>query len=229
MKRRRLSTLPRPWRDSARYPVTAFALLAVGTVAVVLLHVVSPDVSPANHYISEYGNRTWGWLLSAALILIAAGLLALGALLRDNVRTGTLRAQAGPRLLQTSGVMLVVAAFFSTDRLGGEVEIATLAGKVHGVMAIGAFCLLVLAMIMLSPRVSDERELLGRSSALALPLALIAPAIAAAAFAVMPDADGLRQRVFLAIVFGWLLATAFQVRSSRRDRGRDGARPNDFD
>jgi hypothetical protein len=216
-------SIPRRWRGGAAvHAVGAFALLVAGTVAVVVLHVLSPEVSPANHYISEYGNRTWGWLLSAALILIAAGLLALGAQLRTDARARTRRARVGPTLLQASGGMLIVAALFSTDRLGGEVEVATLAGKVHGVMAIGAFSLVVLAMILLSPRVSDEREPLGRSSALALPLALIAPAVAAVAYAVMPDADGLRQRAFLAIVFGWLLATAFQVYSLRwaGSRGR---------
>jgi hypothetical protein len=49
-----------------------------------------------------------------------------------------------------------------------------------------------------------------------LPLAVAGPVIVATAFALLPDAAGLRQRMFLAIVFGWLIATAFQVRSLRR-------------
>jgi hypothetical protein len=220
MKRPRSSAFPRPWRETAYYPVAALLLLATGAAAVVLLHVLSPEVSPASHYVSEYGNRTWGWLLSVALILIASGLAALGAVLGDDFRTLSTRARIVPRLLQVSGAMLVIAALLSTDRLGGEVEVATLAGKVHGVMAIGAFCLLVLAMVLVSPRLNDDDELLGRSSALALPVALAAPAIAAAVFAIMPDADGLRQRMFLAIVFGWLLATAFHVYSLRRGPDR---------
>lgn len=221
MKRSRSSTLPRQRRE-AYYPTAALLLLATGAGAVVLLHVLSPDVSPASHYVSEYGNRTWGWLLSVALILIAAGLVALGAVLGDDFRARSTRARLTPRLLQVSGAMLVVAALFSTDRLGGEVEAATLAGTVHGVMSIGAFCLLVLAMVLLSPRLNDEDELLGRSSALALPVALAAPAIAAVVFAIMPEADGLRQRMFLAIVFGWLLATAYHVHSYRRGGRRTG-------
>jgi hypothetical protein len=222
MKRPRASTFPRPWRETSHYAIAALVLLATGAGAVVLLHVLSPEVSPASHYVSEYGNRTWGWLLSVALVLIAGGLAALGAVLGDDFRARSTRARMVPRLLQVSGAMLVVAALFSTDRLGGEVEVATLAGKVHGVMAIGAFCLLVLAMVLVSPRLNDDDELLGRSSALALPVAMAAPAIAAVVFAIRPEADGLRQRMFLAIVFGWLLATAFHVYSLRNEAARTG-------
>jgi hypothetical protein len=211
MRRPRLLTIAWAWREGT-YAIAAFLLVA-GVGSVLALHLLRPDVDPANHYISEYGNETWGCLLSVALVLIGSGLLALGAALRATVRTRT-----GPRLMQASGAMLLVAAVFSTDRLDGEVEASTLAGEIHAVMAIGAFCLLVLAMATLSARVVGDGNPLGGPSALALPLALAAPAVAAAAFALVPDAHGLRQRLFLAIVFGWLLATAFQVRSLRRSR-----------
>lgn len=201
----------RLWVGGSQYPIAALLLLVTGAAAVVALHVLSREVSPASHYISEYGNRTWGWLLRVALVLIAIGLVALGATLRGAVGGRSVTARLAPRLLQASGAMLVVAALFSTDRLAGEVEVATFAGKVHGLMAIGAFCLVVLAMMLVSPRLGEGGGLLGRSSALALPLALAAPATAALVFVLQPEAHSLRQRVFLAIVFGWLLAAAFQV------------------
>jgi hypothetical protein len=117
-----------------------------------------------------------------------------------------------------SAAMLAVAALFSTDRQGGEVESRTLAGQIHGVTAIGAFCLLILTMAMLSPRFEGDRQRLGRSSALALPLAAAGLAIFIAALVLIPEAHGVRQRAFLAIVFGWLVATALRVRSSSRAR-----------
>lgn len=176
-----------------------------------LLHVLRTDVHPARHYVSEYGNETWWWMLSVALLLIGGGVIALASALRTTVR-----ARGGPLLLQASGVLLVVAAVFSTDRRGGEVEVATLAGQVHGLAAIGAFCGLVLAMMLLSPRMSGDERQLGRVGELAIPWAMVAVTPVVAAFLLIPEAHGLRQRLFLAIVFAWLLAAAVQVRSLRR-------------
>lgn len=210
--------LPEPlrWQHEWTAPVSLL-LLATGVAIVVVLHGLRPDVHPALHYVSEYGNERWSWLLTGALLLIGAGLVALASSIR-----ATVRARTGPRLMQASGLLLILAALFSTDRRGGEVEIGTLAGKLHGVTAIAAFCLLVAAMAALSPRLEGDGAQLGRVSTLALPLALTGPLVAAAAFAVMPEAHGLRQRVFLVVVFGWLLATAVQVRAARCDDRRPG-------
>lgn len=194
-------------RGESRWAVPFVLLLAAAGI-IVVLHPLRPDVSPTHHYISEYGNEAWSWLLSGALLAVAVGLLALGRALRDSTRV-----RLTPQLLWASGGMLFLAAIFSTDRRGGEVEAATLAGQLHGVLSIGAFCLLVLAMIALPLRSADAARELGRTAAWALPLAGLATAAAAAAFAVAPDAGGMRQRMFLLIVFGWLIATALQLRS----------------
>lgn len=178
-------------------------LIGGGMVMIVLLHAVRPDVHPTRHYISEYGNDEWSWLLGLALVLIAIGLLALGTVLRSAMRR-----KLSPRLMQAAGLMLMVAAIFSTDRYGGEVEVGTTAGKLHGIMSIGAFCFLVLTMASLRGDASQR----GRALALALPLAILGTAVAAAAFVLVPEADGLRQRAFLTIVFGWLVAAALELR-----------------
>ncbi|MDP2710706.1 MAG: DUF998 domain-containing protein [Solirubrobacteraceae bacterium] len=202
----------------------AAPLLAAGVGIIIVLHALRPDVDPARHYISEYGNEAWSWMLSAALLLIAVGLLALAASLRDTRQT-----RPGPRLLQLSGLLLIVMAVFSTDRRGNHVEIATLAGKLHGIAALGVFALLVLAMMMLSSsssRGEGWRERL-RPSELALPAGLMALVPPLTVFAVAPEAHGLRQRVFLLVVFSWLLVTAVQVRSSDVGRAPDVARAPD--
>lgn len=188
----------------------AVPLLASGVGTIVALHALRRDVDPARHYISEYGNEAWSWMLSAALVLIAVGLMALAATLR-----GTRQTRTGPRLLQLSGLLLIVAAVFSTDRRGHDVEIATLAGKLHGIASLSAFALLVLAMMALSPARSGHgrwRERL-RPSELALPAVLMALVPTLTVFAVAPEAHGLRQRLFLLVVFSWLLVTAVQVRA----------------
>lgn len=175
------------------------------------MHVLRPDVHPGRHYISEYGNDAWSWLLAVAVVLTALGVLSLASILRDAVG-----ARTAPRLMSASAAMLAIAALFSTDRQGGEVESRTLAGQVHGVTAIGAFCLLTLAMAMLSPRLEGDRQRLGRSSTLAVPLAAAGVAVVTVAFFVVPEAHGVRQRAFLAIVFGWLVATALRIRALPR-------------
>jgi hypothetical protein len=196
-------------RTEGRWAVP-FALLIAAVAIIVVLHPLRPDVSLTHHYISEYGNEAWSWLLSGALLAVALGLLALGRALREATRV-----RLTPQLLWASGGMLLLAAVFSTDRRGGEVEAATLAGQLHGILAIGAFCLLVLAMIALPLRSSDAVRELGRAAAWALPLAAAATTIAALAYAVAPDAGGIRQRMFLLVVFGWLIATTLQLRFVR--------------
>jgi hypothetical protein len=193
-------------RERAFDPLLALAG-AIGIVAA--LHLLRPDVHPARHYVSEYGNEGWSWLLIAALLLVVLGLLSLATLARD-----TLGARIAPRLMNASAALLVPAAVFSTDRRGGEAVTESLAGRVHGVAAIGAFCLLVLAMAALSPRFEGDAKRLGRPSTLALPLALTGVGVAMVAFVLVPEAHGLRQRAFLAIVFGWLVLTASRLRHS---------------
>jgi hypothetical protein len=208
----------RPWRSApdgrGRTPGPASAaalLLAAGVLLIVVLHPLRADVDPARHYISEYGNREWHWLLSAALGLIGGGLAALGFSVRDS--TGT---RAVPYLLQASGALLAVAAVVSTDRQGGLVETATLGGKVHGLAAIGAFCLLVLAMS--TTGLAARSRASARAHRLGLAGAVVAVVSVLAVFAVAPEAHGLRQRVFLIIVFTWLLAVAAQVRREEGPR-----------
>lgn len=198
-----------PTRSPALTP-DPLLLLGAGVAVIVVLHVLRTDVHPARHYVSEYGNEAWWWMLSVALLLVAGGLVTLAATLR-----GAVLHRAGPRLLQLAAALLVVAAICSTDRRAGEVETATLAGQVHGLAAIGAFVVLVLAMATLSPRFGGEGHL-GRVGELALAWAAVAVTPVVIAFLVIPEAHGLRQRLFLAIVFAWLLAAAAQVRSLRR-------------
>ena len=203
-------------RDTLR---SIAALLLLGGVALVIaLHALRPDVHPAKHYVSEYGNETWSWLMTSAGVLIGLGLLALAVGLRDVGR-----GRVGPAMIQGSGLLMILAALFSTDRQGGEVIARTLAGRLHGWTTIAAFCLLVLAIVALSSHVRDGRDPLGRLHDLALPAVVGAVALAAATFLVVPEAHGLRQRAFLAVVFGWLLAAAFQLRWL--DPSEKGAEP----
>jgi hypothetical protein len=190
----------------------AAPLLATGTALVIALHFLRPDVHPGRHYISEYGNDTWGWVLSLALLLIATGLFALAATLLESSGPRT-----APRLLQGAGGLLIVSALLSTDRTGGEVVEATLSGRVHGVAAIGAFGLLAAAMVALSDRIRGAGFRLGSAGAWALPLAALAIGLAATTFMVVPDAHGVRQRAFLAIVFAWLLLTSRQLANAEPD------------
>jgi hypothetical membrane protein len=186
----------------------AALLLAAGTGLILLLHVLDREVDPRRHYISEYGNDTWGWLLSAALLLVGGGLLALAASVREARRS-----RAGVLLLQASALLLVVAAAVSTDRRGGEVATATLAGQIHGIAAIGAFVLLVLAMIAVPPRPGGGDGPYGLDRlAVWAGLAAVTPPLVV--FVLAPGAHGLRQRVFLVVVFAWLIAVAVQLRSA---------------
>jgi hypothetical protein len=212
----------RPWglrtpeeRRRAWHSAAAL-LIGAGAVMVLLLHPLRGDVDPARHYVSEYGNEAWSWMLTVALVFTATGLLALASGLRETART-----QTGSRLLEAAGLLLVIAAFVSTDRRGGEVEAATIGGLLHGWAAIGAFILLVLAMLSLSPALGDGRRRWGLDR-LGVAAGVVAAATPLVAYLLVPEAHGIRQRLFLAIVFAWLIAVALHLRApepawSRRD------------
>jgi hypothetical protein len=183
----------------------AFLLL---TVALTLaLHALYPELDPARTYVSEYGNGQWGWVLTLALLLFALGSYALGSGLREV--TGL---RFGPHLITLAGACMATAAVFSTDRYGDDEVIGTLAGRLHGFASIGGFAIVVVAMLVLArPLERDERW--GQLGRVTLPLAAASVLALVLAFLAVPDAAGLRQRAFLALVFGWLVAAGFRLRA----------------
>lgn len=195
----------------------AFLLLTVELT--LALHALYPELDPARSYVSEYGNGQWGWVLTLALLLFAVGSCTLASGLREL--TGL---RLGPRLITLAGACMAIAAVFSTDRYGDEEIVGTLAGRLHGFASIGGFAILVIAMLVLArPLERDGRW--GQLGRVTLPLAAASVLTLALAFLTVPDAAGLRQRAFLVLVFGWLMAAGFRLRALEYQTGERAVSP----
>jgi hypothetical protein len=199
----RLTAVEAARRGHGRLAVACLLLTVALTLA---LHALYPELDPARSYVSEYANGQWGWVLTLALLLFAVGSYALASGLREV--TGLL---LGPRLITLAGACMAIAAVFSTDRYGDDEVVGTLAGRLHGFASIGGFAIVVVAMLLLArPLERDERW--GQLGRVTLPLAAASVLALVLAFVAAPDAAGLRQRAFLALVFGWLVVAGFRLR-----------------
>lgn len=200
----RLTAVEVARRGHGRLAVACLLLTVALTLA---LHALYPELDPARSYVSEYANGQWGWVLTLALLLLAVGSYALASGLREV--TGL---QLGPRLITLAGACMALAAVFSTDRYGDDEVVGTLAGRLHGFASIVGFAIVVVAMLLLArPLERDQRW--GQLGRVTLPLAAASVLALVLAFVAVPDAAGLRQRAFLALVFGWLVVAGFRLRA----------------
>lgn len=190
----------------------AVALLLLAVALALILHALHPELHPARAYVSEYANGRWGWVLTLTLLAFASGAYALGRGLRQSAGQ-----RLGPALITAAGACMAVAALVSTDRYGDEEVIGTFAGRLHGYAAITGFAILVLAMLLLA-RPLEREPRWGRVGRITLPLAAVSVFALAGTFAAAPEAAGLRQRVFLLPVIGWLVASALKLRALEEER-----------
>ncbi|HSJ44579.1 MAG TPA: DUF998 domain-containing protein [Euzebyales bacterium] len=125
----------RGWTAAARAAAVA-ALVAAA--AVLALHALRRDLEPASHRLSEYAIGPWGWLMTLAFALVAAGVWLLRrALPADD------RLRPVPVLLAVASIGFVVSAVFPTDPTRPDAVRET----VHSVASSGALAALTAAAL----------------------------------------------------------------------------------
>ena len=129
----------RPWALSGT------ALVAVGVLAVLGLHVVAVDVDPLRRTLSQYALGPWKPVFDAGVLAAAAGS---AAVLAGLVRAGLvpLRGAAVALLAAWSACLVVVVAFEKIDWSVGP----TPTGYVHRYASLVAFFCLPAAALALS-------------------------------------------------------------------------------
>jgi hypothetical protein len=101
----------RAWAARAAIGCTAVALAAL-----LSLHVLSPEYSPAWRVVSEYANGQYGWVLSVMFVAYGASSLALAATLRAGAAAR--RAKLGTALLTVAGAAQAAAAVIDLNVVG---------------------------------------------------------------------------------------------------------------
>ena len=188
--------------------LAAIVLIAGAFAAIMLLHLLRTDLDPVREVMSAYANGSFGPVMTGAFYALGiAALLMAFRLLRATHRTMISRSVVV--LLAVSGMGLIVAGVF-------EVELPeipdTMEEVVHSDAALGAFVLLIAAMLLFTLVCRADPRWRGFS----LPAIALA-AIATVAAGLSPIADktplsGVAQRLLGATVFAWLLLLALRIR-----------------
>jgi hypothetical protein len=183
-------------------------LVAGSFLAVILLHLLRTDLDPVREVMSGYANGSFGIAMTAAFYGLGFAALVMSLRLPKAIpRTRT--ARAVPVLLAVAGLGLVAAGIFEVER---PFVPDTIEEVLHSDAAIGAFVLLIAAILLFTVVCLRDPRWRGFFSTCAI---LAAIAVVAAAFSPLADKTpwtGLAQRGLALTVFTWLLLVAIRIR-----------------
>ncbi|MET0909142.1 MAG: DUF998 domain-containing protein [Ilumatobacteraceae bacterium] len=207
-------------RDAAPDPTTlarsartaSLALLGIGLVCIVALHVLRRDLPPAGHRISEYAIGPYGALMAVAFVAIGLGLLAFGAAIAASTRDRPSALVAAA--VAVAGLGMIASGVWRTDpgRSG------TTPDAIHS--AASAFATLVLIVAALGwsvvPHRDRHRPDVGAVLAvLAAVLGALSPALHRSSW------TGISQRLLWLTLLTWLMVTAWRLTPPGRLDVRD--------
>jgi hypothetical protein len=179
-------------------------------VAVLGLHVIEPDFSSVDDFISDYANGDYGYLMQSVFFGAGVGTIAI-ALGLPKTLAPTKRVTAYVVLLLLAGIGFLVA-IFKNDPTG--VTDATTAGTLHilGSMLI-FFALLISAWMV---RGVFKRDPTWEPSAKTQMWFAIAYTVTMIAAFATPEGGpvGLTQRFFVPVMMAWLATLAWNIRQN---------------
>jgi drug/metabolite transporter (DMT)-like permease len=187
------------------------SLAAIGSLlaslgCVVALHLLRADLDPTAHRLSEYATGPYGWLMTAAFMLLGCALLALAVGLGSS---GWARGWARwvPAMVALAGVGMIMSGIFETD---SEVPPRP-AEIVHSRASGTAFLALILAALLWSAAQTFARRPL-RHTRVSAGLAVVV-VVAGSASPLLHHSrwTGVGQRVLCLALGAWLLLTAWQL------------------
>jgi hypothetical protein len=202
-------------RTSARNsgsPFTATLALACFTysaLALLLLHGLRPDYTPAHHMISDYAVGRYSWIMTSWFVAMSCGLVML---LLGLARSGPASAVArvGTTLLGLASIGLLVSAGFPTDVEGTP---STRTGVIHTLSFLVNVVSIILAILLLSISFRDHPGWRGYQRTAITLTSLILLAFGIQFFTLFFGGPfGFANRFFVTMLFAWLFATSIQLR-----------------
>jgi hypothetical membrane protein len=174
--------------------------------AVIILHLLKPEISPIGNFISELAIGHFGWLMATAFVILGIGSSAIAWSLWRQSRRGIADA-VGAFFLALWGIGLMLAAVFTVDPMGTP---PTPTGNLHNLISLIAFVSLMIGSLIASIR-QRGKGLLALSASLPA-LFILTFGMAASGYV------GLFQRIFAAAFLAWLcLATRSTLEASRKN------------
>ena len=183
--------------------------LAWFVAAVVVLHLLRPDVDVLSRVTSEYAVGPYGFLMSSAYVAISVALVALGLGLGRALSVPA-RRSAGVVLLFLAALGVMVASFFPIDV--GAPKPVTFSGRMHRFGAIVGFVSMTLSPLLLarSFRRDDSWRDLSWPGVVVGTLGLLG--FAAIQIVLLERGlGGIAQRAVLVIVVAWMMMVALRL------------------
>jgi Protein of unknown function (DUF998) len=202
-------------RTTSFFATAAIACFMYSTIALLLMHVLRPDYTLVDHMISDYAVGRYGWVMTSSFLSMSCGILMLLAGLA-RCGSASIAGRVGTFLLGFPCIGLVVTAIFPTDL--EEATTVTRSGNIHNISFLVNVVGILFAVVLLSvsfgshPRWQSYRR---TSFVLA---SLIVIAFVAQFLTMRRGAPyGVVNRVFVAVLLAWLLATAIRMRTVARE------------
>ncbi len=178
-------------------------------VVLVLLHGLRPDYTPVDHMISDYAVGRLGWVMTTAFVAVALGCLTLG-LGMAVAGPKSLPGRAAVLLLWVATLGLLATATFPTDL---ETAATTTTGNIHTASFLVNVVSLILCALLFAVSFHQSEDWRGyRWIGSGLAIALLAAFIAQFLTLHRGAPYGLTNRLFVAVLMVWFLATTRQLR-----------------
>ncbi|MDT7531574.1 DUF998 domain-containing protein [Sphingopyxis sp. SE2] len=200
-----------PSRSVVWLATAALLLFSYFIAALLLLHVLRPDYTIADHMISDYAIGAFDPIMTSAFLSISLGCLALATgLLRIGPKSWLGRASAGLLIVAFAG--LIVTAVFPTDL---ETAASTRTGDIHNISFLVNIVSIMLSSICLSLSYTfDPQWKRHRVAALALAGVLLLAFVAQYLTLHRGAPYGITNRLFVAVLMVWLLSNSLWLKAA---------------
>jgi hypothetical protein len=207
---------------STFFVTTAISCFCYSLFALLLLHLLRPDYALRSHMISDYAVGPYGWVMTTCFLAMGCGLLALLlGLFRSGPRSAV--ARIGTLLLGIAVLGLVVSAIFPTDLPGAP---STRSGAIHDTSFLVNVGSIILATMLLSLSFGgDSRWRPYRRTAVLLASLIVIAFVLQFLTLHRGMPYGYTNRLFVALLYGWLLVTSIRLRAVARDSAHESNGP----
>ena len=181
------------------------AASATAILALLALHALRADLSPATHMISEYAVGAHGWVMTLCFYAFALASLALLGALATRVRGGV--GWLGLVCLLVTAAGLTIGGTFAMDPTTSDAALMSRSGQLHGLGFMLGVPGELLAVLLRTLHLRTQPAWKAR------PLAVLAGAVWLSVVVMVPllmnnGAFGIPNRTFMLSYGAWMIAVA---------------------
>ncbi len=206
-----LSPVTRQNRRAAWWALASSAGVLYFIIAVVILHLLRPDLNPVTHAVSNYAVGSFGLLMTSAFFMLAMSEFALAQGLVCSLAR-TRKAIVSVFLLRLAAAGLIVTGLFHSD-----VDVprppASPGAFVHWTGAGISFLSLMIAIFLLSSCFRHDTRWQAISRLSSIRGAAIVLALAVYGMLAIVGWTGIGERIYIASSVLWLLFMSLRLRS----------------